>query len=419
MQAGLRCDNVMSTVKGFIKDHPYWSIFAGIIAFKLAADAIDGLIDWMKQVKPREDLKRKKLPIVYSPDYNFSVFGLEKVHPFDAKKYQRIHHYLTKHVGIPEECFTEPIMVSRDDLNKVHNKDYLDVLEGNGAAKLTCQIIGLPMDWALSDESFRSRFLNPMRLATGGTIQAAQLAMNENNKWAINIGGGYHHCKGNGCSLTVTKSGYGYSVSDYLRKFLPTKQDEGHGFCVYGDIQLAIEKLWETNSNLKVMIVDLDAHQGNGHEAYFKDKVQLNGRVDFNIEKREGKVAIFDMYGDYNYPYRDSEEYITYPFRLQLGIQDTEYLKILKENLPKAIAQFKPDFILYNAGTDILDGDPLGRLKVSQRGVIARDQFVFEQTRDNNIPIAMVTSGGYTKQSAIVIAHSIENILKNVLNIIS
>jgi histone deacetylase 11 len=412
MRADFTFEAAVKSVKGFVQDHPYWTL-AGLAAIKLAWNAAQGIIAWTNQVEPRPELKDKKLPIVYSPDSNFNLFGLEKVYWFDAKKYQRIHHYLVKYVGIPAECFQQPLMVSLVDLEKVHTKSYLDVLEGVGAAQLTSKVIEFPVHLFFSDSSVRKRILDPMKLATSGTIMAAQLAVEPQadgkSGWAINLGGGYHHCKGKG-NMRAEHAPGGIYVSG----------DEGHGFCAFGDIQLAIEKLWENNPNLKVMIVDLDAHQGNGHEAYFRDKVQLY--QDFHPQrtvKNAGKVAIFDMYNAQIYPGDVSaKQYITYDFPLRSGTKDDTYLAILKSYLPEAIKEFKPDFILYNAGTDIFEEDGLGRLKISQAGIIERDRFVFEQARSHNTPIAMVTSGGYTKQSAVIIGKSIENILKNVLSVI-
>ena len=119
------------------------------------------------------------------------------------------------------------------------------------------------------------------------------------------------------------------------------------------------------------------------------------------------------MYGDYNYPYDlNAREYIDFNYPIGLGTKTKEYLAILKENLPKAIEQTKPNLIIYNAGTDILEGDVVGKLAVSEEGIIERDEFVFEQAKQNNIPISMLLSGGYTQQSAGIISNSIQNLFE-------
>jgi len=396
------------SLEALIKDHPILSALTGIVALNFAWNAVSGIIEWSQQVKPREDLKNKKLPIVYSSGYNMYFLGIEKIlHSFDAQKYRRVHDHLIAKLGIPHSSFYEPKEISIDDLKIVHDADYIEALENTDSARLTASIAEVPIGF-LPNFVIRNRILKPMKLATGGTVLGAQLAMGygehqwkeEDMKWAINIGGGYHHAKGKGHFFDYGKYKY--------------DQDEGHGFCIYGDIQLAIEKLWKKNPNLKVMIVDLDAHQGNGHEAYFAtETAKLNG---------QHRVVIFDMYNEQNwYPPEKlrTDAHIQYKFGLAWGTKDAQYLKILTDNLPRAIEEFNPDFILYNAGTDIFEHDPLGKLKISHKGIIQRDQFVFEQAQKYKKPILMVTSGGYTQQSAVIIGESIENLLKKVIKVIN
>ncbi|XP_065668650.1 histone deacetylase 11-like isoform X2 [Hydra vulgaris] len=191
--------------------------------------------------------------------------------------------------------------------------------------------------------------LIPFKFQTGGTVLAAKVAMERG--WAINVGGGFHHCS----------------------------NSQGGGFCAYADITLAIK--------------------GNGHER------------DFISDK---SVYIMDAYNAYIYP-GDSfaKEAISRIIELEPYTEDKEYLELIKRNLDVAFKETKPDFILYNAGTDILCGDPLGMLSVSDKGVIKRDEIVFKSARDRNIPIAMVTSGGYQRETARVIADSIINLRRN------
>ena len=151
------------------------------------------------------------------------------------------------------------------------------------------------------------------------------------------------------------------------------------------------------------MIIDLDAHQGNGHEDFFK---------------AEDRVAIFDIYNSEIYPHDyAARTRIDYNYPVASGIADEEYLKLLSEKLPAALDESKPNFIIYNAGSDIFEEDPLGRMKISAQGISKRDELVFKFARERNIPILMVLSGGDTKKSAGIIGKSIENILKNVLKV--
>jgi len=147
-----------------------------------------------------------------------------------------------------------------------------------------------------------------------------------------------------------------------------------------------------------VMIIDLDAHQGNGHEKDFCD---------------DRRVYILDMYNSEIYPFDyEARRYISQKVELASGTATDEYLAKLDEALKVAGRVFDPELVVYNAGTDILDGDPLGRLKISPDGVTRRDEKVFRFARDRNVPLVMLTSGGYMKSSARVIADSIENLSK-------
>ena len=208
-------------------------------------------------------------------------------------------------------------------------------------------------------------------MATQGSLVGVDLAIQHG--WAINLAGGYHHAK----------------------------SDEGGGFCAYADIPLAVKKLVNKYHKKKILIIDLDAHQGNGHEA---------------ILCHNEHVAIFDVYNEDIYPQDEPvKECITYNHPIVSGTTDKEYLDLLRVELPKAFDTSKPDFIIYNAGTDIYKHDPLGQLKISKKGIIKRDQMVFELAKKHNIPILMVLSGGYTKASAGIIADSIINLVNKTI----
>ncbi|GAQ78543.1 Predicted histone deacetylase [Klebsormidium nitens] len=129
---------------------------------------------------------------------------------------------------------------------------------------------------------------------------------------------------------------------------------------------------------------------------------------DFLDDKR---VYILDMYNREIYP-RDgpAKKAISRAVELRSGTGDQEYLRLLEMNLKAAFSEFEPDLVVYNAGTDVLQGDPLGRLDVTEEGVVARDEMVFQHARSRSIPIMMVTSGGYQRSNARVIADSVANL---------
>lgn len=222
------------------------------------------------------------------------------------------------------------------------------------------------------------RILNPMRLATAGTVLAVELALQRG--WAINLAGGYHHAK----------------------------PDNGEGFCFFADIPLAVKKQLEKGLK-RVLIVDLDAHQGNGYVTLFAQNLQTTAPDDLQYVK-DSRVHIFDMYNSLIYP-GDSfaKQFITYDHPLR-NPSSAKYLKILFDNLPAALEASRPDLLFYNAGTDIFEGDALGQLQVTAQGIVDRDEFVFRQAKERGIPIAMVLSGGYTPESARIIADSISNL---------
>ncbi|VDO37118.1 unnamed protein product [Haemonchus placei] len=209
-------------------------------------------------------------------------------------------------------------------------------------------------------------FLKRMRYQVGGTVAACRIALDRN--WAIHLGGGFHHAY----------------------------RTNGGGFCVYADISLALKILFALQLIEKAMIVDVDAHQGNGHERDFGD---------------DERVFILDIYNPRIYP-RDhkAEEGISRSVHVGSMTSDREYLRLLKKNLAASLAEFKCDLVLYNAGTDSLEDDPLGCLNLSEECIVRRDELVFRLCKENTTPIAMVTSGGYLMSSAKVIAKSIRNL---------
>jgi len=308
----------------------------------------------------------RKVPIVFHNNYDISFFGIEKLHPFDTKKYGKIARHLEQTCDISPEELQKPEVVTDEQLKEVHTLRYLAALKSSSTVATIAEVPPLRY---LPNFLLQRNMLNSMRHATGGTILGAQLAME--NGWAINLGGGYHHAKADG----------------------------GEGFCFFADIPLAIKKVRETNSALKVLVVDLDAHRGNGLAA---------------ILGSDPLTFIFDMYSKNNYP-RDYEmcKYIDFNYPLATNIGDQDYLALLKSGLPKAIETTKPDLIIYNAGSDIFQKDPLGRMGVTKDGIIERDSFLFSQAIANSTPILMVLSGGYSAESADIVGTSIENILKS------
>ena len=356
--------------ESFIKENPKAPFYAAVgtglaLATYCLASTCKNLIN-----KPNIE---QKLPIVYHENYNISFGVLNYLHSFDGKKYGAIAQHLRNNCALTSEQMHTPEMVTDDQLRLVHTANYLESLKNsNTVAKIMC----VPPIKVLPNWLLQRYLLNKMRYAVTGTIKAVELALEQG--WSVNLSGGYHHAK----------------------------SDSGEGFCVFADIPLAIKKARETRPALKVLVVDLDAHQGNGVEMILGD---------------DTLTKTFDVYSDKNYPgnYDDTRKYITYSYPVKSFITTDEYLSLVKLELSKAIAADKPDLIIYNAGTDIFERDPLGRMSVAESGIIERDAFVFQLARDNKIPVAMVLSGGYTSESARIIGTSLENIIKTIVPTIS
>ncbi|KAG7478103.1 hypothetical protein MATL_G00076750 [Megalops atlanticus] len=313
------------------------------------------------------------LPIVYSPEYNITFMGLEKLHPFDAGKWGKVIHFLKEEQFITDGNIVQAREATEEDLLVVHTKRYLNklknhILEGSREWSLVvATITEIPPLLFLPNFLVQRKVLRPLRTQTGGTIMAGKLAIDRG--WAINVGGGFHHCS----------------------------SDKGGGFCAYADITLAIKFLFERVEGVsKATIIDLDAHQGNGHERDF-------------LEDR--RVYIMDVYNRYIYPGDGyAKRAIKRKVELDWGTEDQEYLQKVELHSEGALNETRPDIIIYNAGTDILDGDPLGGLAISPQGIVKRDEIVFRAARRRGIPILMVTSGGYQKKTARIIADSILNL---------
>ncbi|KAK6177404.1 hypothetical protein SNE40_015511 [Patella caerulea] len=320
------------------------------------------------------DVKATQWPIIYSAEYNIGFLGLEKLHPFDSAKWGRVFEFLKEAGMVRDDTIITPLEAREEDLTIVHSRTYLnslkltDIIEG--ISEWSWNVAGIteiPPVALLPNFVVQRKVLRPFRYQTGGTILAGKLAIDRG--WAINIGGGFHHCSA----------------------------ERGGGFCAYADITLSIKFLFEKVQGVsKVMIVDLDAHQGNGHERDFMS---------------DDRVYIMDVYNRGIYPHDGfAKRGIKRKVELQHFTEDDTYLSLVRNHIEGSLNEFTPDIIVYNAGTDILDGDPLGNLSISSQGIIERDQIIFQKARTRNIPIFMVTSGGYLKETARIIADSILNL---------
>lgn len=358
-------------MKGKLFQGPSYSINGGFrINFKMNTSkksfVISILVLFMTS-SSYSDIKQPSgdsVPIVYSPNYNISVLGIEHFHPFDSQKYRKVFSGIIQKQALFPSRFYKPDIVTDKELLTVHTEGYINSLK---KSRVIAQVVEIPLLRFLPACILRNGIVTPMKLATGGTILGAQLALRYG--WAINLSGGYHHAKA----------------------------DKGEGFCMFADVPIALQAIWKEHPDCKALIIDLDAHQGNGNSS---------------ILGNDKRIAIMDMYNAAIYP-NDAEavRLVTNPIPLDPHTSTTQYNKYVSDSLPKIINDFQPGLIIYNAGTDIFAEDQLGNLSVTEEGIITRDECVFRNAIDHNIPILMVLSGGYHKKSGNIIAHSINNLI--------
>lgn len=289
-----------------------------------------------------------KLPIALHPIYKHP---LPEGHRFPMIKYELLPQQLLHEGTTEEDDFFEPDIANLDAVLSVHKRSYVDELLHLSLDPRAARKIGFPLSAELVERELR---------IANGTIIGTQKAFDTGI--AFNIAGGTHHA---------------YS-------------DRGEAFCLLNDQAIAAQFLLNQNLAKKILIVDLDVHQGNGTAEIF----QYNP-----------SVFTFSMHGKSNYPFK--KETSDLDIALPDGTNDESYLKILAETLPQLIEQQKPDFIFYLAGVDILATDKLGKLSCTIEGCKKRDEMVFDQCLKHQIPVQVSMGGGYSPEiKTIVEAHA-------------
>jgi histone deacetylase 11 len=315
---------------------------------------------------------KKTLPIFYNDSANMGFWGLENLHPFDVKKYQKIHTNLKAETSLTDASFVKAKVCTDDFLRTIHTPKYVSSFN---QSRTVAQICEFPAFAYTPNFILHRAVINPMKIHVNNTRCAGEFALKYG--WSICLSSGMHHAS----------------------------SDAGGGWCPFTDIPLSACDLLKQKKIKNVMVIDLDAHQGNGI-----GRDRLGGFMGDN-------VYIMDMYSSGNYPH---DTYAKGGIDKDIGlgnVSDNEYLLRLGQGLTESFNEFgtsmldKPDIVYYNAGSDILKGDPLGHMSVSSKGLILRDEMVFRKCLENNVPIVMTLSGGYQKTNARVITDSIKNLL--------
>lgn len=288
------------------------------------------------------------LKIAWSEIY---VLPLPPKHRFPMDKYAILPEQLRYEGTAKEENFFSPNILEERHILNTHKPEYWQKLKNQTLNRQEIRATGFP----LSEE------LIQREITIGqGTIQCALFA--KEYGISMNIAGGTHH------AFT----------------------DKGEGFCLLNDQGMASHYLLENKLASKILIIDLDVHQGNGTAEIFQDN---------------DSVFTFSMHGEKNYPLRKEKS------DLDIGLpdqtEDTLYLSTLEATLPRLLDKVMPDFIFYQSGVDILKTDKLGRLAVSSQGCRDRDKYVLGLCHRHKIPVVVCMGGGYSPRIAdIVDAHT-------------
>jgi acetoin utilization deacetylase AcuC-like enzyme len=288
------------------------------------------------------------LKIAFSPIYRLV---LPDGHRFPMEKYELLPEQLLYEGTITEANFFQPEKIAEEHILRTHELEYWHKLKFLTLSPKEIKAIGFPIT-----EHFVTRTVT----IANGTLTAALFALQ--NGVAMNAAGGTHH------SFTY----------------------KGEGFCLLNDQAIASNYLLDNNLAKKILIVDLDVHQGDGTAQIFQN---------------EPRVFTFSMHGEKNYPNRKEKSDLD--IGLPDGCDDALYLSTLKNTLPRLLDEVQPDFIFFQAGVDILETDKLGRLSVSTEGCKERDRYVLQTCKANKLPVVCSMGGGYSpKISDIVNAHA-------------
>lgn len=287
-------------------------------------------------------------PIAYHPIYKHP---LPEGHRFPMIKYELLPQQLLYEGIASITDFFEPDLPNIQTILGVHTQEYLNSLTALSLDPKSARKIGFPLSEALIERELR---------IAQGTILGCQKALTQ--QIAFNIAGGTHHAY----------------------------PDRGEAFCLLNDQAIAAHYLLETKQAKRILIIDLDVHQGNGTAVIFKNNAA---------------VFTFSMHGKTNYPFK--KEISDFDIALPDNTQDETYLALVEKHIPELIENHKPDFIFYLAGVDILATDKLGKLACTLEGCKKRDELVFKYCKKYQIPAQVSMGGGYSPEiKTIIEAHA-------------
>lgn len=265
---------------------------------------------------------------------------LPEGHRFPMIKYELIPAQLLHQGIIQQENLFEPAPLDESVIIKTHCRSYWESLRDLTMPHQEQRRIGFPLTAELVTREV---------IIAQGTIDGAMFA--KQFGVAFNVAGGTHH------------------AGSFW----------GEGFCMLNDQAIAANYLLANDLVSRILIIDLDVHQGNGTAEIFR---------------HDDRVFTFSMHGDKNFPFRKEQSSLDVP--LDEGISDDEYLFKLKHYLPVVFEKHRPDFVFYLAGVDVLATDKLGKLGLTKEGCSARDEFVLQFCKTKNLPLQVSMGGGYS-----------------------
>jgi acetoin utilization deacetylase AcuC-like enzyme len=288
------------------------------------------------------------LPLVYHPLYSAP---LPSSHRFPMAKFTLLHQLLLGRNLVQDQQIHRPVSISRRDLESIHDRDYHRDFCRGSLSREAQRRIGLPATRPLVHRTW---------LAVGGTLLTARLALDTG--LACHLAGGTHHAH----------PGF------------------GSGFCIFNDCAVAAAVLLMQNVVQQVLIVDLDVHQGDGTAACFQ---------------ADQRVFTLSVHAQSNFPLRKVSSDLDIPLEDQT--EDAAYMAAIGDQLPHLLDRLHPDLVLYNAGVDPHRDDRLGRLCLSDQGLLHRDRLVIDACLRRNIPVATVIGGGYDELAPLVERHAL------------
>ncbi|MBC6411374.1 MAG: histone deacetylase [Ekhidna sp.] len=277
------------------------------------------------------------LKVAWSDSYNHP---LPEGHRFPMEKYDLLPKQLIHEGTIDESNLFQPGTLTEKEILAVHKDSYWQKLINLDFSRREERKSGFPITEKLVEREIT---------ISAGTIRCTDFALEYGV--AMNIAGGTHHAF----------------------------SDRAEGFCLLNDIAIASQYLLDSGKVDKILVVDLDVHQGNGTAAIFNN---------------ESGVFTFSMHGEHNYPLQKEKSDLDIP--LKDGTDDSTYLQLLAKHLKNLLKKVQPDFIFFQSGVDVLKTDKLGRLGLSIRGCKKRDELVFSEAKKSGIPIAVSMGGGYS-----------------------